>query len=272
MGADAKDNHGRIASIIEQLFPDIARDRPALLAYHFAKAGTTRTGCRVRPESRHEPPGQGRAQEAIVSFNQGLDSVAGIAHPTAATTRLEMLLCAGRGVSIQTARGYTDPLAGRDWARATELSKVLAPAARPSAPSAGCGRSTSCEAPTRLARSSVPLRSGCANNSSPPPPMIRRLRSSATVVLPISSYYGGLLTAGRASAGTQLAVRDSSRTVSPTPYASGSSACGHQPACADSLVPRRPVGRPRSRRTLNRGCRDARKQASRSTWSGWALT
>jgi hypothetical protein len=32
LGPDATENHGRIAKVIEQSFPEIARERPAVLA------------------------------------------------------------------------------------------------------------------------------------------------------------------------------------------------------------------------------------------------
>ena len=245
VGADAKDNHGRIATVIEQLFPDIARDRPALLAYHFAKAERHDRAAEFALKAGMSLQAKAAHQEAIVSFNQGLDSIAGIAHPTAETTRLEMLLCAGRGVSIQTARGYTDAVAGRDWSRAHELSKVIG--ASREAVSAlgglwsfyfvrGAHTFTSELGTTSIAVSEQIL-------TAAPDDLEAQIIGHGC--LAYSCYYGGLLDSWPCERGTQLAVAGSIQgPARQSPYASGSAARGHQPACAGALVPRRPVGRP----------------------------
>jgi class 3 adenylate cyclase/tetratricopeptide (TPR) repeat protein len=127
LGPDARENHGRIGSVIEQLFPEHAHERPAVLAYHFTKAELhTRAavywlaaGASLQSKAAHE--------EAIASFDQGLESVSHAARTTMSPelARLELSLLASRGVSIQTVKGYSDERAGQDWARAYELSKQL---------------------------------------------------------------------------------------------------------------------------------------------------
>src|SRR5262249_28722198 len=70
---------------------------------------------------------KGAHQEAIASFDQGLESLARVSAPTDETAwaKLELSLRASRGVSVQTTKGYADDQAGIDWARAYELSKQV---------------------------------------------------------------------------------------------------------------------------------------------------
>ncbi len=70
---------------------------------------------------------RGAHQEAIASFDQGVELLANVPHASDATAlaRLELALRASRGVSVQTTRGYTDKKAGEDWARAYELSRQI---------------------------------------------------------------------------------------------------------------------------------------------------
>ena len=125
VGSDGKRNHGRIAGVIEQSFPDYAQDRPALLAYHHTKAENFQqaaeyrlaAGCGLQARAAHE--------EAIASFDQGLESLGKLSADQAAHAKLELPLVASRGVSIQTIKGYADEQAGKDWARAYELSKQI---------------------------------------------------------------------------------------------------------------------------------------------------
>ena len=127
VGLDAKENHGRIANVIERLFPDAAHERPALLAYHFARAEQHERAAAYWLAAGVNLQSRAAHQEAIASFDQGLDSFSKVseASDTTAHGRLELSLRASRGVSIQTIRGYTDQKAGDDWARASELSKQL---------------------------------------------------------------------------------------------------------------------------------------------------
>jgi class 3 adenylate cyclase/tetratricopeptide (TPR) repeat protein len=124
VGPDAKRNHHRIASVVEQSFPEMANDRPELLAYHFAKADQhqqaaeycLKAGLRLQAKAAHE--------EAIAFFTQGLDSLSRLSGPAVTEcARLELALRASRGVSVQTTKGYTHSQAGHDWSRAHELSK-----------------------------------------------------------------------------------------------------------------------------------------------------
>lgn len=133
IGPDVRQNHARIADAIEQSFPDMATEQPAVLAFHrgraeqFERAATYRlhAGMRLQAKAAH--------QEAIASFEEGLDALwraragaRGIESGEAAMAKLELALRASRGVSVQTTRGYSDPVAGEDWARAYELSRQIA--------------------------------------------------------------------------------------------------------------------------------------------------
>jgi len=127
VGPDARQNHGRIGHGIEASFPDFARDRPAVLAYHFTKAEEHERAAGYRLAAGFSLQTLAAHDEAIASFDQGLESlsrVSLIADP-AAHAKMELSLVASRGVSIQTIKGYADEQAGKDWARAYELARQL---------------------------------------------------------------------------------------------------------------------------------------------------
>jgi predicted ATPase len=127
VGPDAASNHGRIAKVIEQLFSDYARERPELLAYHFAKADLHERAAEYWLTAGIGLQARAAHQEAIASFDRGLESLSRVVQPTddTANARLELSLRAGRGVSVQTTKGYTNEKAGTDWARAYALSKMI---------------------------------------------------------------------------------------------------------------------------------------------------
>ena len=127
VGPDAKENYGRIADVIERAFPDSSPERLALLAHHFAKAEQYDRAAAYRLTAGMNLQTRGAHQEAIASFDQGVDSLAKVprASEVPALARLELALRASRGVSVQTTRGYTDKKAGEDWARAYELSRQI---------------------------------------------------------------------------------------------------------------------------------------------------
>jgi len=127
VGSDAKENHGRIASVIERSFPEYAHDRPALLAYHFVRAEQYERAAAYWFAAGLALQARAAHTEAIASFGEGLDALSRVvdASDAAACARLELSLRASRGVSVQTISGYTDAKAGRDWARAYELSREI---------------------------------------------------------------------------------------------------------------------------------------------------
>jgi tetratricopeptide (TPR) repeat protein len=127
VGPDAKGNYGRIADVIERAFPDSSPERLALLAHHFAKAEQYERAAAYRLTAGMNLQTRGAHQEAIASFDQGVDLLGRVAHAsdTTALARLELALRASRGVSVQTTRGYTDKKGGEDWARAYELSRQI---------------------------------------------------------------------------------------------------------------------------------------------------
>ena len=52
VGPDANENHGRIASVIEQSFPDYAQERPAVARLSLRQGRAARTGRRVSARCR----------------------------------------------------------------------------------------------------------------------------------------------------------------------------------------------------------------------------
>jgi len=127
VGPDAKGNHGRIGEMIERSFPDYARDHPAVLAYHFTRAEHLEHAAAYWLASGASLQTVAAHQEAIASFEQGIELLSRRTKiaDAAALARLELALVASRGVSIQTIRGYADEQAGKDWARAYDLAGQL---------------------------------------------------------------------------------------------------------------------------------------------------
>ncbi len=124
VGPDTKGNHGRIGDTVERSFPDYARDHPAVLAYHFMKGDHFERAAAYWLASGTSLQTVAAHQEAIASFEQGIESLYRISKvaDAAAHARLELALVASRGVSIQTIKGYADEQAGKDWARAYDLA------------------------------------------------------------------------------------------------------------------------------------------------------
>ncbi len=208
VGSDAKENHGRIAAIIKQTFPEVSHERPALLAYHFAKAERHEDAAAYWLKAGVSFQAKAAHQEAIESFNQGLESIANIREPTDATARLEMLLCAGRGVSVQTIRGYTDTMAGRDWSRAHEVSMAIGATGEAVPALAGLwsfyfvrGAHTFIR---DLGTTSVKVAEQIIDASAEDP----ETHVIGFTCLAYSQYYGGSLSAGRASAERSWHLRE----------------------------------------------------------------
>lgn len=125
IGPDVRQNHARIADAIEQWFPDVATEQPARLAFHRTRADQHEQAAAYQLQAGMRLQARAAHQEAIAAFDEGLDSLSRLG-ANARPPKLELGLRASRGVSIQTVRGYSDTLAGQDWARAYELSKQLA--------------------------------------------------------------------------------------------------------------------------------------------------
>ena len=127
VGPDARENHSQIGRAIDASFPDYARDRPAVLAYHFAKAEEHDRAAGYRLAAGFNLQTLAAHEEAIASFDQGLESLARVVSiaDASAHAKMELALVASRGVSIQTIKGYADERAGKDWARAYELARQL---------------------------------------------------------------------------------------------------------------------------------------------------
>jgi class 3 adenylate cyclase/predicted ATPase len=127
VGPDVRDNHGRIGHAINALLPDYARDQPAVLAYHFTKAEEHERAAGYRLAAGASLQTLAAHEEAIASFDQGLESLTHAVAIADANTcaKLELSLVASRGVSLQTIKGYANEQAGKDWARAYELARQL---------------------------------------------------------------------------------------------------------------------------------------------------
>jgi class 3 adenylate cyclase/tetratricopeptide (TPR) repeat protein len=127
VGSDARGNHDRIVSVIERSFPEYAHERPAVIAYHCGKAERNEKAATYWLAAGTDFQARAAHQEAIASIDKGLEALSRVstAAETVKLAQLELSLCASRGVSVQTMRGYADERAGVDWARAYELSKQI---------------------------------------------------------------------------------------------------------------------------------------------------
>ena len=126
VGPDAKETHGRIGNVVERSFPDYAREHPAVLAYHFTRADQFERAAGYWLASGRSLQAVAAHEEAIASFEQGIESLSRVSKvaDAAVHAKLELALVASRGVSIQTIKGYADEQAGKDWARAYRFGQT----------------------------------------------------------------------------------------------------------------------------------------------------
>ena len=116
--------HARIATTLEQKFPEIVAAQPALLAHHCAEAGLAEKAVRYWLRAGLQAIARSAMTEAEAQLGKGLDLLARLpANDWRWQQELDLLTALG---SAQMAtKGYSAPDVGKTCTRASALAKQL---------------------------------------------------------------------------------------------------------------------------------------------------
>ncbi len=118
------DAHDRVATTLEQLFPDVALDRPELLAHHCELAGRTVQAAEQWKRSGDRTMARGAYVESLRHFQRGLGLVEQA--PARATLgALELGLVESLGTALLSTQGYASPEVESTFARAQAVCDRL---------------------------------------------------------------------------------------------------------------------------------------------------
>jgi tetratricopeptide (TPR) repeat protein len=113
--------HGRIAKTIEDRFPSVAEQQPAVLAHHFAEADESARAAEAWFKAGRQAQHQFAAQEAIAHYSQAIASIE-VLPDREAYAGLELDCYIGLGPQVLFARGPRDPDLSHHYQRALQLS------------------------------------------------------------------------------------------------------------------------------------------------------
>ena len=113
--------HARLASVLEQQFPDVCETQPEILAQHYARAGKVEQAISYWQRAGDRAAKRSANQEAITHFRNALRLLEGLpAGAVHAQQELQLLLALGP--ALMTTRSSAAPEIGRLYARARELA------------------------------------------------------------------------------------------------------------------------------------------------------
>ena len=112
--------HSRIATTLEDRFPEIVLAQPALLAHHCAEAGLVEQAIIYSHRAARQAVARSAMAEAIAQLHQGLGMLARLPDGMA-RRRQELDLQTALGVPLIAIRGMAAPEVGQAYARAREL-------------------------------------------------------------------------------------------------------------------------------------------------------
>jgi class 3 adenylate cyclase/tetratricopeptide (TPR) repeat protein len=116
--------HARIASTLEDRFPETAQMQPELLARHCAEAGFVQKAVGYWLDAGRHATARSAMNEAVAQFRNGLQLLSGI--PEEATRQIyELDLQSALGHALIATKGYSAPEAGDAYARARLLCDQL---------------------------------------------------------------------------------------------------------------------------------------------------
>jgi TOMM system kinase/cyclase fusion protein len=118
------DAHDRVATALEQRFPDIALDRPELLAHHCEHAGRTVQAAEQWKRSGDRTMARGAYVESIRHFQRAL----GLVEQSPARSSLgplELGIVESLGTALLSTQGYASPDVESTFARAQEVCDRL---------------------------------------------------------------------------------------------------------------------------------------------------
>lgn len=116
--------HGRIATALEQKFPEIVEMQPERLAQHCAEAGFIEKAVGYCLKAGQQAIARGTMTEAVAQLRKGLDILAGLPDG-AARQEQELDLQIALGHALDTTKGLAALEAGEAYARARRLCEQL---------------------------------------------------------------------------------------------------------------------------------------------------
>ena len=116
--------HARIASVLEQSFPETVGAEPEVLAQHCTEAGLIEQAVEYWQRAGQQALARSATAEAVAQLTKGLDLLAGLPDG-AERRRRELGLQLGLGPALIAAKGFAAPETGRAYARACELCREL---------------------------------------------------------------------------------------------------------------------------------------------------
>jgi class 3 adenylate cyclase/predicted ATPase len=116
--------HGKIASALLEHFPDVAEQRPELIAQHFTAAGEPAQAIPYWLRAGQSAIPRGANHEAIAYLRHGLEQLAGLPDtPERSEQELEFLVALIPG--LNATQGWASPDLDRTYQRAGELLAVV---------------------------------------------------------------------------------------------------------------------------------------------------
>jgi len=116
--------HQRVATVLEEQFPETAVTQPELLAQHCAEAGLNAQAVRYWHQAGQEAIQRSAHAEAIAHFTQGLAILKTLPH-TPERARQELAFQTSLGPALMAVRGYAAEEVEHVYLRARELSQEV---------------------------------------------------------------------------------------------------------------------------------------------------
>jgi class 3 adenylate cyclase/tetratricopeptide (TPR) repeat protein len=116
--------HARIATTLEDQFPDIVVAQPALLARHCAEAGLAERAVGYWLKAGQQALARSAMTEAAAQLRKGLDALDGLPDgPGCRQQELDLQLALGS--ALTATKGYSSPEVGETYARARALAEQI---------------------------------------------------------------------------------------------------------------------------------------------------
>src|SRR5215468_2732687 len=131
-----KQLHGRIASILEEEFPEMAEVRPELLAKHCTEAGLDKRAIKYWRTAGEKAVHRASNHEAIRHFGQAL-ALNEKQVPESERSRTELAILSQLGPALLSVYGWSAPEVGDAFERAEDLARQLASSVDLAPPLAG---------------------------------------------------------------------------------------------------------------------------------------
>ncbi|MCC8939338.1 AAA family ATPase [Bradyrhizobium sp. Arg68] len=113
----------RIATALEQHFPEIVQAQPELVAHHYTEGGLTEPATEYWLKAGQRAIARSAMAEALAQLRNGLNLVAGL--PEVDRPRRELDLQVALGVALMATQGWASPEAGQANARARQLCEQI---------------------------------------------------------------------------------------------------------------------------------------------------